>query len=71
MNRLRVEAVAADLRAGSTLDLVQIGFDNGFNSKASFQRAFVLYMQQTPSAYRDAVRRGEVASAGAATSQNP
>lgn len=63
VNRLRVDAVAADLRAGSTLDLVQIGFDNGFNSKASFQRAFVLYMQQTPSAYREAVRRGDVSPA--------
>ncbi|MDX2193326.1 MAG: helix-turn-helix domain-containing protein [Gemmatimonadales bacterium] len=62
INRLRVEAVAAAIRAGSTLDLVQIGFDSGFNSKASFQRAFVLYMNQTPSAYRDAVR-------AAATSQ--
>jgi AraC-like DNA-binding protein len=57
VNRLRVDAVAAQLRAGSTRDLVQIGFDCGFNSKASFQRAFVLYMQQTPSAYREAVRR--------------
>jgi AraC-like DNA-binding protein len=56
VNRLRVEAVADALRAGSTLDLVQIGFDNGFNSKASFQRAFVLYMRQTPSAYRESIR---------------
>ncbi|MBY0491339.1 MAG: AraC family transcriptional regulator [Gemmatimonadaceae bacterium] len=73
VNRLRVEAVAADLRAGSALDLVQIGFDNGFNSKASFQRAFVLYMGQTPSAYRDAVRKGQVSPVGspAETSQNP
>ncbi len=54
INRMRVEAVAAELRAGSTRDLVQIGFDAGFNSKASFQRAFRLYMNTTPSAYREA-----------------
>lgn len=57
VNRLRVEAVAADLSAGSTRDLVQIAFDCGFNSKASFQRAFVQYMGQTPSAFREAARR--------------
>lgn len=56
VNRLRVEAVAESLRGGSGRDLVQIGFDNGFNSKASFQRAFVLYMGETPSAYRERVR---------------
>ena len=72
VNRLRVEAVAADLRAGRPRDLVQIGFDNGFNSKASFQRAFVLYMQQTPSAYRDSVvrERSHIRNSPAETSQN-
>ncbi len=54
INRLRVESVAAELRGGSSRDLVQIGFDAGFNSKASFQRAFQAYMQCTPSAYREA-----------------
>jgi AraC-like DNA-binding protein len=57
INRMRVEGVQRALEAGSTLDLVQIGFDCGFNSKASFQRAFVLHAGQTPSAYRDAIRR--------------
>lgn len=56
VNRLRVEAVAAELRSGSSRDLVQIGFDAGFNSKASFQRAFRLYMDTTPSAYRNNFR---------------
>jgi AraC-like DNA-binding protein len=56
VNRLRVEAVAAELQAGSTRDLVQIGFDAGFNSKASFQRAFRLYMDTTPSEYRNRYR---------------
>lgn len=54
INRQRVDAVAAELRRGSTRDLVQIGYDAGFNSKASFQRAFVTYMKCTPSAYREA-----------------
>lgn len=57
INRLRVESVAADLRAGSTRDLVQLGFDAGFNSKASFQRAFSSYMHTTPSAYRASQQR--------------
>jgi AraC-like DNA-binding protein len=54
INGIRVEAVVAELDAGSTLDLVQLGFDAGFNSKASFQRAFRRHMQMTPSAYREA-----------------
>lgn len=54
INRLRVDAVASELAAGSTRDLVQIAFDAGFNSKASFQRAFVHYRGQTPSAFREA-----------------
>ncbi|HEX5818860.1 MAG TPA: helix-turn-helix domain-containing protein [Gemmatimonadales bacterium] len=54
INAIRVEAVVAELDAGSNLDLVQIGFDAGFNSKASFQRAFRRHMQTTPSAYREA-----------------
>jgi AraC-like DNA-binding protein len=54
INGIRVEAVAAELDAGSTRDLVQIGFDAGFNSKASFQRAFRRHLQMTPSAYREA-----------------
>ncbi len=58
INRLRVESVAAELRDGSTRDLVQIGFDAGFNSKASFQRAFQTYMRCTPGAYREACRAG-------------
>lgn len=54
INGIRVEAVVAELGAGATRDLVQLGFDAGFNSKASFQRAFRRHMQMTPSAYREA-----------------
>lgn len=52
INRLRVEGVQQALRNGSGRDLVQLGFDAGFNSKASFQRAFRRYAGMTPSAYR-------------------
>lgn len=66
INRLRVDAVAKAIAAGDTRDLVQIGFDAGFNSKASFQRAFVLYRGQTPGAFRasaggDKVQKAESA----------
>lgn len=61
VNRMRVEGVQASLRAGTALDLVQLGFDAGFNSKASFQRAFRRYAGVTPSAYR-AAQRGVSAS---------
>lgn len=54
VNRLRVEGVQAAIRSGASLDLVQLGFDAGFNSKASFQRAFRRYAGVTPSAYRAA-----------------
>ncbi len=52
VNRQRVLAVQRALDAGNPSDLVQLGFDAGFNSKASFQRAFVRYAGETPSAYR-------------------
>jgi transcriptional regulator GlxA family with amidase domain len=64
VNRLRAESVAVELRAGSTRELVQLGFDAGFNSKASFQRAFVQFIGQTPSAFRDAVRTSQITQNG-------
>jgi AraC-like DNA-binding protein len=59
VNRLRVEGVQAAIRAGNPLDLVQLGFEAGFNSKASFQRAFRRYADTTPSAYRAAQQAAE------------
>lgn len=52
VNRQRVLAVQSAIQAGSKLDLVQLGFDAGFNSKASFQRAFRRYAGVTPSEFR-------------------
>jgi AraC-like DNA-binding protein len=57
VNRLRVQAVAAELADGSRdRDLLQIAFDAGFNSKASFNRAFKAYTGRTPSDYRQGER---------------
>lgn len=56
VNRMRVDAVARELRdpARAGRDLLQIAFDAGFSSKASFNRAFKAYTGLTPSAFRDA-----------------
>jgi AraC-like DNA-binding protein len=53
VNRLRVDAVAAELRdPASRRDLLAIALDAGFSSKASFNRAFRAYAGTTPSAFR-------------------
>jgi AraC-like DNA-binding protein len=52
INRLRVEAVCAELRAGSTRPLLAIAFDAGFNSKTSFNRCFKELTGTTPSRFR-------------------
>jgi AraC-like DNA-binding protein len=55
INRMRVEAVARELRdPARRRDLLQAAFDAGFSSKASFNRAFKAYTGLTPSAFRDA-----------------
>lgn len=53
INRMRVEAAAAELRdplRGD--DVLRIAFDAGFSSKASFNRAFKAYTGLTPSEVR-------------------
>ncbi len=52
VNQLRSETVAAALRAGDRRDMLDIAFDAGFASKASFNRAFRTAFGQSPSAYR-------------------
>lgn len=64
INALRVEAVQAELRTpGPGRDLLVIGLDAGFNSKASFNRVFKRLAGVTPSEFR--------AAAGGGTSQTP
>jgi AraC-like DNA-binding protein len=57
--KLRAEAVAARLSAGDKGDLLTIALEEGFGSKASFNRAFVSVLGQSPSAYRRAVANHE------------
>lgn len=52
INAMRSQAVAAALRAGTTDDLLTVALDAGFNSKASFNRAFRAEFGVSPSAYR-------------------
>lgn len=52
VNGLRAEAVADRLRAGDGGDLLDLALDAGFNSKASFNRAFRAAFGVSPSAYR-------------------
>lgn len=57
VNRMRVDAVVAALHdASDARDLMVLAFDAGFNSKASFNRAFKAQLGVTPSRYRAAAR---------------
>jgi AraC-like DNA-binding protein len=55
----RAAAVAARLRDGDRSDLLTIALEEGFGSKASFNRAFTAALGQSPSAYRADVSKGE------------
>ncbi len=53
INRMRVSAVQAALRAGPPeRDLLDLAFEAGFSSKASFNRAFRGHAGMTPSEFR-------------------
>jgi len=52
VNRLRAEGVADAIDQGSGADLLDLAFDMGFASKASFNRAFLSRHGMSPSAYR-------------------
>lgn len=54
INQIRSETVAAALRNGARRDVLDLAFEAGFASKASFNRAFRAAYGQSPSAYRRA-----------------
>ena len=54
VNGLRARAVARALRSGRHEDLLTLALEEGFASKASFNRAFSAEFGMTPSAYRRA-----------------
>lgn len=55
----RAEAVAARLHQGDSADLLSIALEEGFGSKASFNRAFTAALGEAPSAYRRRVSKSE------------
>jgi AraC-like DNA-binding protein len=52
INRMRVDAVIVALSQHHDKPVLDIAMAEGFNSKASFNRAFKLYTGSTPTAYR-------------------
>lgn len=52
INGLRAEEIARRLDAADAGDLLTLAFDAGFNSKATFNRAFAAKFGVAPSAYR-------------------
>ena len=61
LNGLRVEAAQQALRADGDDSILDIGLAAGFNSKASFNRAFKAATGQSPSDYR-AAHRAQIAN---------
>lgn len=57
INALRSHSVAGMIRDGRKDDLLDLALEAGFNSKASFNRAFRETMGCTPSAYRAQIGR--------------
>jgi AraC-like DNA-binding protein len=56
---LRVDAVKAQLvDPAESRDVLDIAFEAGFSSKASFNRSFKLVVGVTPSVFRRSAREG-------------
>jgi AraC-like DNA-binding protein len=62
INRLRVQAVQTAIARGDSRDLLSLAFDAGFNSKASFNRAFKAVTGKTPSENRQEMLDGRLTS---------
>ena len=58
INGLRAEGVAEALRDRPDTDLLDLAFDMGFASKASFNRAFRARFGMAPSQYRRTITDG-------------
>lgn len=52
INRLRIDAVIAAMQGDADTPVLDLALAEGFNSKASFNRAFKTYTGQTPTEYR-------------------
>ena len=69
INRMRAEEVARLLGQEAEPNLMQIAFEAGFSSKATFNRAFRAVHDMSPSAYREGLKSQK--SAGLQTSEAP
>ena len=63
VNGYRVEETKRLLKGGEQGSLLDVAFDAGFNSKATFNRVFKQATGQTPSEYRAALRREQLSRA--------
>ena len=67
VNGLRIDAIQARLAAGDPAELLTIAFDEGFSSKASFNRLFRERTGTSPSAWRAAHLQEIAANPGSGT----
>jgi AraC-like DNA-binding protein len=58
VNRIRVEEAAAILARPGSQDVLRVAFDVGFASKASFNRAFLRHLGDTPTGVRARMQSG-------------
>ncbi len=59
VNEYRVQEACEQIQANPQKSLLSVGYDVGFNSKASFNRAFSKHIGMAPSKYRAKISYGE------------